>query len=60
MFTFTSDEDAYKKCVQLNRKAKDRGAHEFWVIVEGPEDYEITVMPIEDAIEGGFVYEWYV
>ena len=29
-----------------------------WVVVEGPEDQEWTVMRINDAIEGDFRYSW--
>lgn len=30
------------------------------VMVDGPDDLEFTVMPLKEAIEMGFSYEWEV
>lgn len=29
-----------------------------WVLVDGPGDDEVTVMPLHDAIDGEFIYRW--
>ncbi len=42
-------------CRRMNRHAK---GGDLIVIVEGPGDGELTVMPIKDAIENEFLYRW--
>ena len=32
--------------------------HKMYVVVDGPQDGEYTVMDIQDAIDGGFCYSW--
>ena len=54
--TFTS-ESAALRATQGRNKWTDN-ANDLWVVVEGPEDSEWSVMRIEDAIEGEFLYSW--
>ena len=41
--------------LMLNQASRDNSV---WVLVDGPEDNEFWVMPISDAIQNDFMYEW--
>ena len=53
--TFTDRDDAFGWMLMLNQASRDNS---LWVLVDGPVDDEFWVMPIKDAIENEFMYEW--
>jgi hypothetical protein len=58
MKTFASERKARDFMRMKNRTSVDkRNIH---VTVDGPDDLEFTVMPLKEAIDMGFSYEWEV
>jgi uncharacterized membrane protein len=58
MKTFKDEQKARDFMRMKNRTNVDkRNIH---VTVEGPDDLEFTVMPLREAIDMGFSYEWEV
>jgi hypothetical protein len=57
MKTFTSEQKASDFMRMKNRA---RVNSDVSVLVDGPDDLEFTVMPLKEAVEMGFSYEWEV
>lgn len=53
--TYDAPGEAEEACRRLNRHA--RGG-DVVVLVDGPEDGAMTLMPLREAIEAGFAYRW--
>ena len=52
--TFKSEATAH----DIARVRNGRGRRVEWVVVEGPDDSEWSVMSLRDATENGFCYAW--
>lgn len=57
MKTFTAEQKARDFMRMKNRTAVKPSPN---VLVDGPDDLEFTVMPLKEAVEMGFSYEWEV
>jgi hypothetical protein len=57
MKTFTSKHKASDFMRMKNQTAVKPSLN---VMVDGPDDLEFTVMPLKEAIDMGFSYEWEV
>lgn len=55
--TYTDRAAAERTCGRINT-ARRAGGPALAVIVEGPEDGEWSVMPLQDAIDSDFAYSW--
>ena len=47
--------DEYEAHASAARRSRGRA---MYVVVDGPQDGEHTVIDIQDAIDGGFYYSW--
>jgi hypothetical protein len=56
MRTFADEAVALDAMRGLNRHSRFKT----WVMVEGPDDNEFTILPMRDAIDGEFFYRWEV
>ncbi len=56
--TTTNEAEAVDAMRARNRAAVANGRSDMYVLVDGPEDGEFTVMPLADAVEGEFLYRW--
>lgn len=59
MKTFASEQKARDFMRMKNRTAVNP-SRSLNVMVDGPDDLEFTVMPLREAIDMGFSYEWEV
>lgn len=59
VITLKSEDVALDVMRQLNRFALDH-AEDTYVIVDGPENGDYTVMDLRDATDAGFLYRWEV
>lgn len=55
MTTYNTPGEAEEACRRLNRHAAGR---DVVVLVDGPEDGAVTLMPLREAITAGFSYRW--
>lgn len=55
MKTFTDETQARD---YAQRKTRRSGGREVYVVVDGPDDGEWTVMSLTDTIDGEFLYSW--
>lgn len=61
MTTYPSRDEAHAAMLAKNRANAAAGnRRELVVLVDGPDEGEATVMPLRDAIEAEFLYEWAV
>ncbi len=56
MKTFTAEQKA-RDFMRMKNRTAVKPCH---VMVDGPDDLEFTVMPLKEAVEMGFSYEWEV
>ena len=52
--TTTNEEEA----VEIMRRRNRAAGHPAFVLVDGPDDGEFTVMPLDEAVDNGFLYRW--
>lgn len=57
MKTYTNEGKAVTEMKRLNRFAIKKTS-DLYALVDGPDDGEYTIMPLKDAIDGGFGYRW--
>ena len=57
MKTFTAEQKA-RDFMRMKNRARVNA--DVSVLVDGPDDLEFTVMPLKEAVEMGFSYEWEV
>lgn len=61
MTTYTDESAAADHVRRANRLATQiQVSRDLTVIVDGPEDGEVTVMALPEAIDAGFLYRWEV
>ena len=58
METFSTYDQAQEYAHSINQTRVNKNNP--MVIVHGPEDNEVTVMTLKEAIENDFLYEWFV
>ena len=58
MTTYTNEDDARDMMRRLNNTRI--GRMDLWVMVDGPDDGEFTLMTQREAIDGEFMYCWQV
>ena len=51
----TTNED---EAVEIMRRRNRAAGSPVFVLVDGPEDGEFSVMPLAEAIDSGFAYRW--
>lgn len=58
-FVTTTNEDLAVEIMRnRNRVAAASRRPELFVLVDGPEDGEYTVMSLREAVDGEFLYRW--
>lgn len=60
MKTFKSENKAEEYMSMYNRSLTrlSKRSKNILCVVDGPDDGEYTVMPIDEAIDNGFMYSW--
>ncbi len=55
-YTTTTEAEAWR--LMRGRNARLPIGQELWVMVDGPEEGEASVLRLRDAVAAGFLYRW--